>query len=114
MADQMLTGVAECDAAGRFTLVNQRYCDIVGYIKAELLEIRMDEITHPADWPHNAELYRRLYETGESFFIEKRYRRKDGSQVWVNSHVSPIRNARGKIEGSVAVVIDVTDRRRAE
>src|SRR5262245_7206283 len=114
MADQMVAGVAECDVAGRFTLVNQRHCDIVGYIKAELLEMRMDEITHPADWPHNAELYRRLYETGDSFFIETRYRRKDGSDVWVNSHVSPIRNAHGKIEGSVAVVIDVTDRKRAE
>src|SRR5262245_7597694 len=114
MAEQMVAGVAECDVAGRFTLVNQRHCDIVGYIKAELLEMRMDEITHPADWPHNAELYRRLYETGDSFFIETRYRRKDGSDVWVNSHVSPIRNAHGKIEGSVAVVIDVTDRKRAE
>jgi PAS domain S-box-containing protein len=114
MADQMVAGVAECDVAGRFTLVNQRYCDIVGYIKAELLELRMDEIAHPADWPHNAELYRRLYETGESFFIEKRYCRKDGSEVWVNSHVSPIRNAWGKIEGSVAVVIDVTGRKRGE
>src|SRR5262249_17878170 len=78
------------------------------------LELRMDEIAHPDDWPHNAELYRRLFENGESFFIEKRYRRKDGSDVWVNSHVSPIRNAQGKIEGSVAVVIDVTDRKRAE
>src|SRR5262245_52971321 len=27
MADQMVAGVAECDAAGRFMLVNQRYCD---------------------------------------------------------------------------------------
>ncbi len=114
LADQMLAGVAECDADGRFRLVNQRYCDIVGYIKAELMELRMGQITHPDDWPHNAELYRRLFEKGESFFIEKRYCRKDGSEVWVHSHVSPIRNAEGKIEESVAVVIDVTDNKRAE
>jgi two-component system CheB/CheR fusion protein len=114
LADQMVAGVAECDANGRFRMVNQRYCDIVGYIKAELMGLRMGQITHPDDWPYNAELYRRLFEKGESFFIEKRYCRKDGSEVWVHSHVSPIRNAEGKIEESVAVVIDVTDNKRAE
>src|SRR5262249_47179932 len=114
LAEQMLAGVAECDATGRFTMVNQRFCDIVGYTKAELLEMRISDITHPDDWPHNAELYRRLIENGESFFIEKRYRRKDDSEVWGNIHASPIRNAEGKIEEAVAVVIDVTDRKRAE
>src|SRR5262249_39640885 len=56
----------------------------------------------------------RLIENGESFFIEKRYRRKDGSEVWVNIHASPIRNAQGAKEEAVAVVVDVTDRKRAE
>ncbi|HKQ78253.1 MAG TPA: PAS domain S-box protein [Blastocatellia bacterium] len=114
LAEQMVAGVAECDAAGRFKLVNQRYCEITGRAKAELLEMRIEDITHPDDWPHNAELYRRLNEKGESFFIEKRFCREDGSEVWVLSHVSPIRNAEGKIEESVAVVVDVTDNKRAE
>jgi PAS domain S-box-containing protein len=95
-------------------LVNQRYCDIVGYTEAELMKMRVEDITRPDDWPRNAELYRRLYENGESFFIENRYLRKEGPEIWVNSHASPIRNARGEIEGSVAVVVDVTDRKRAE
>ncbi len=114
LVEQIVAGVAECDMTGKFGMVNKRYCDIAGHTEAELLEMRIDDITHPDDWPHNAELYRRLFENGESFFIEKRFRRKDGSEIWVNSHVSPIRNAQGAIEGSVAVVIDVTDRKRAE
>jgi PAS domain S-box-containing protein len=114
LAEQMVAGVYECDAAGKFMLVNQRYCDIVGYTEAELMKMRVEDVTYVEDWPHNAELYRRLYENGESFFIEKRHLRKDGSEVWVNSHVSPIRNAEGKIEESVAVVVDVTERKRAE
>src|SRR5262245_225091 len=114
LADQMVAGVAECDADGKFRLVNQRYCDIVGHTKAELMEMRIEDVTHPDDWPYDAELYSRLYETGESFFIEKRCCRKDCSEIWVHSHVSPVRNAEGKIEESVAVVIDVTDNKRAE
>src|SRR5262249_26824269 len=103
LAEQMVAGVAECDASGKFTLVNQRYCDITGRSKSDLLNMRVRDVTHPDDWPHNAELYRRLFENGESFFFEKRYQRPDGSEIWIHSHVSPIRNAKGDIEESVAV-----------
>ena len=114
LAEQMVAGVAECDASLKLMMVNQKYCDIVGRTKAELLQMRISDITHPDDWPHNAELLHRLFETGESFFLEKRYLSKNGSDVWVNTHVSAIRNASGEIAGSVAVVIDVTARKRAE
>jgi PAS domain S-box-containing protein len=114
LIEQMVAGIAEIDMSGRFTRVNQRYCEITGYTGAELLKMGMSDVTHSEDWPRNAELYRRLFAGGESFFIEKRCKRKGGSEVWVNTHVSPIRNADGQIEGSVAVVIDVTDRKRAE
>jgi PAS domain S-box-containing protein len=115
LADQMVAGVASVDAAGRFTMVNPRYCDITGYSEAELLSMSTTDVTHPEDSPHNAALYRRLFETGEGFFIEKRYRRKDGGEIWVNAHTSPIRGPQGTVvESSVSVVVDVTDRRRIE
>jgi PAS domain S-box-containing protein len=113
LVDQMVAGVAESDPSGRFTMVNQRYCEITGRSATELSQMRISDITHPDDWPDNAELYRRLFENGESFFIEKRYVRKDASEAWVHTHVSPIRNAQGEIVESVGVVVDVTDRKRA-
>jgi PAS domain S-box-containing protein len=114
LVEQMLAGVVECDASGKFTMVNQRFCDIAGYAEAELRGMRLSDILHPADLPRIAELNRRLVETGESFVTAKRFRRKDGSEVWVNSHVSPIRDAQGAIEKAVGVVTDITDRKRAE
>jgi PAS domain S-box-containing protein len=114
LAEQMVAGIAESDASGRFTMVNQRYCDITGYTKAELLNMRVRDVTHPDDWPRSAELYQRLFQAGESFFMEKQYRTKSGAEIWVNAHVSPIRNVLAKIEESVAVVIDITERKRAE
>src|SRR2546427_6402386 len=113
-AEQMSAGIAECDASGKFTMVNQRYCDITGRSRAELSEMRISDVTHPDDWPSIAELYRRLFQAGENFFIEKRCLRKDRSEIWVHTHVSAIRNVQGKIEGSVAVVIDATSLKRAE
>ncbi len=114
LVEQMLAGIAEFDATGKFVLVNQRFCDITGYTEAELLEMGQFAILHLDDQKRVVELYRRLVETGESFVTEKRFRRKDGSEVWVNSHVSPVPGARGKIEKAVAIVIDITDRKRAE
>jgi PAS domain S-box-containing protein len=114
LADQMLAGVAGVGANGRLTMVNRRYCELTGYDEGELLAMTVADVTHPDDWPRNAELYGRLFETGEGFFFEKRYRRRDGAEIWVNAHTSPIRGASGKVESAVSVVVDVTDRKRVE
>ncbi len=114
LVEQMLAGIAECDATGRFLLANQRYCDIMGYTEAELRGMRIQDITHTDDLQRTTELYRRLVETGEGYVFEKRYRRKDGSGVWANVNVSAVRNASGGVEKAVGVIIDITDRKRAE
>ncbi|MGE0132309.1 MAG: ABC transporter substrate binding protein [Blastocatellales bacterium] len=114
LVEQMLAGVIECDTTGKFTMVNQRFCEIVGYTEAELLGMSVGDLTHPEDLTRISELYRRLVEAGESYVTEKRCRHKDGSEVWVNSNASPVRNARGAVEKAVAVVICITDRKRAE
>jgi len=114
LVEQMLAGVVECDATGMFKMVNRRFCDIMGYTEAELLEMGPADILHPDDMSRILGLKQRLIETGESFGAEQRFLRKDGSEVWINSHVAPVRDAQGAIERAVAVVIDITDRKRAE
>ncbi|MDX3929351.1 MAG: PAS domain S-box protein [Shinella sp.] len=111
---QVTAGIAETDLTGRFVHVNERYCDIVGYTQAELCRMRMQDITHPEDLPHNAEQFQKLVLTGADFVVEKRYIRKDGAIVWVNNSVSAIRNALGEVTNVVAVSIDVTERKHAE
>jgi len=114
LVEQMLVGVVECDATGKFTMVNQRFCDITGYTETELLEIGPGDILHPDDMQRILGLKHRLMETGESFDAEQRFLRKDGSVVWVNNHVAPIRDAQGAIIRAVAVMMDITDRKRAD
>ena len=78
VADQATVGVSRTDLNGRFTFTNPRYCEIVGYAPEELLEMRMQDITHPEDLPGNLQNFQRLTREGEGFVIEKRYIRKDG------------------------------------
>lgn len=114
IVNQATAGIAQCNMSGQFILVNQKYCEITGYSREELLYKRMQGMTHPDDLPHNIELYQRLASEGIDFTIEKRYICKDGSEVWVSNSVSPVRDAFGQVQSAVAVVVDISDRKRAE
>ncbi len=50
----------------------------------------------------------------QTYSMEKRYVRKDGSVVWVNLTVSLVRNAAGEPKHFIAVIEDITERKRAE
>ena len=115
IVNQTIGGIAETDLTGKFIMVNERYCQITGYTRNQLLgDLRMQDITHPDDRQRNLELFSRLTADGNPFEIEKRYIRSDGSIVWVHNSVSAIISADGKPHSAVAAVIDVTERKRTE
>ncbi len=114
IVNQTVAGIAEVDLTGRFLTVNDRLCEIVGYAPEELLNFRMQEITHADDLPGNVKQFNQLAQDGAAFDIEKRYLRKDGSIVWVQNYVSVIRDVSGKPQSIVAVINDITTRKRAE
>lgn len=113
IVQQATVGIAQVDLAGRFSLVNDRYCELLGRSREELAGLRMQDVTHPDDLPRNLPLFARAAETGESFVIEKRYLRPDGSVVWVSNSVAAIHDAAGRAESVLAVAFEVTERRRA-
>jgi PAS domain S-box-containing protein len=111
---QTAVGVIQCDLDGLFLLVNKRFCEIVGRTAAELLALRVPDITHPNDRETDTKLRRRLVADGVPFIVEKRYLRPDGSHVWASVNVSLMRSADGKPQQFIGVVQDITGRRAAE
>ena len=111
---QMLGGVAETDLSGRFTSVNHRYCEILGYSREELLSMRMQDVLYEEDRPVNLQRRERLVNHGEPFDIEKRYLRKDGSTVWVHNSVSRLSDGAGRPRGLISVSLDISERKRQE
>ena len=108
-------GIANTDRQGGFLRVNDKLCDIVGYAREELLERSFVEITHPDFLPANLELYARLWRSEiPSFTAEKRYIRKDGSVVWCEVTFSLQCDATGAPVYAIAVIEDVSDRKRLE
>ncbi len=92
---QVSAGIAQTDLTGHFTEVNDRFCQMLGYSRKELLTKSVADITHPEDLPRNRELQERLIDQGEEFFISKRYIRKDSSVIWVNNGVTLVEDTFG-------------------
>ncbi|MDP3072397.1 MAG: PAS domain S-box protein [Opitutaceae bacterium] len=114
--EQAPLGIAEGEIeTGRFVAVNQRYADIVGYTRGELLTLNFKDYTHPDDLPANMAEFRRLA-TGQikGFHLEKRYRRKDGSIVWANLTVVNLETEGHPSRHALVVIDDITERKRAE
>lgn len=113
--EQAAVGIAHVAPDGRWLLVNQRFCAIVGYMPAELLERTFQDITHPDDLQADVECVRQMLANElQSYSLEKRYIRKDGSCVWINLTVSLVREPAGEPKYFIAVIEDITARRRAE
>ncbi len=113
--EQAAIGMADSSLDARFIRLNQRFCEIMGYSREELLGLTFREITHPDDLARDEQLVAQLL-SGElsSFAVEKRYLRKDGHVVWANLLVSLLRSPSGDPLHFVAVVEDITRQKRAE
>ena len=108
-------GAAQVGIDGRWLRVNRRLCEIVGYTHDEMLGMTFADITHPEDLEADLEQTRAMLR-GESqtYTMEKRYVRKDGPTVWVNLTVSLVREASGEPRYFIAVVEDISERKRIE
>ena len=108
-------GIAQVSLDGRFIDVNPRLCEITGYTVDEIKGLAFQEITHPDDLPTDLEYVRQL-QAGEidRYSMDKRYFRKDTSVIWVNLTVSLVRDDEGNPGHFIAVVEDMTARKKAE
>jgi PAS domain S-box-containing protein len=111
---QAQVGLSQIGSDGRFRMVNDRLCAMLGRSREELLTLRVQDVTHPEDMARNLPLFMRTVETGDVFTIDKRYLRPDGTYIWAASSVSRIEDERNRPLGVLAVTVDLTERREAE
>jgi PAS domain S-box-containing protein len=113
--EQAAVGIAHVAPDGHWLLVNQRLCDIVGYSRAELLELTFQDITYADDLESDLTYVQQmLLNQLQSYSMEKRYIRKDGSLVWINLTVSLVRDKGGSPKYFISVVEDISIRKQAE
>lgn len=113
--ESVTAGIGETDEEGRFLTVNPAFTAITGYSREELIGMTFEEITHPEDRGEDLARYReQVAGRRETYSIDKRYRRKDGTEIFVEVLSSSVRAFDGTFLYGVRVVKDLTDRKLAE
>ncbi len=113
--DQAAVGIAHVAPDGRFLRINQKLCDIVGYTREELTARTFQDITHQDDLEADLAHVRQMLDgTIHTYAMEKRYLHKSGGVVWINLTVSLIKKPDGTPDWFVAVIEDISARKRAE
>jgi PAS domain S-box-containing protein len=113
--DQAAVGIAHVATDGRWLRVNQKLCDIVGYTREELTQRTFQDITHPEDLTEDMENVRKtLAGDIQTYTMQKRYVRKDGSLVWINLTVALVRGPRNEPGYFISIVEDINERKHLE
>lgn len=113
--EQAAVGIARVSPDGKWLEVNNRICEIVGYTKAEMFELRFQDITYPEDLDTDLSYVQKMLAGDiETYHMEKRYIRKDKKLVWINLTVSLVREPTGDPKYFISVVEDIDKRKTAE
>ena len=107
--------IALVNAEGKFVRGNPVCFEMIGYTPDELAGRSFIELTHPDDREKDWQLFRDVIEgRRQSYQIEKRYIRRDGSLLWGHLSVSKVSGVGGDVEFAIGMIEDVTDRKRME
>jgi PAS domain S-box-containing protein len=109
MFENAAVGIAHAAPDGRWLLVNQALCRIVGQPADELLTKTFEDITHPDDLAAEVAQIELAREGKiDSYVVDKRYPRKDDTIVWVRKTVGCVRKDDGSIDYFVSVMEDIS------
>ncbi|TDD55916.1 sensor domain-containing diguanylate cyclase [Saccharopolyspora elongata] len=88
------TGMALLDHDGRWTDVNEAWCELLGYSRREMLEMHSSDVTYAQDHDHAAAALADLA-AGRLTTVsrKKRYRHKNGHPIWVLIRTSVVPGA---------------------
>jgi len=106
-------GIWMIDAQAVTTFVNPKMARMLGFEVAEMLGRPMYDFMDDRAREEAAENMRRRAQ-GIAEQHDFRLRRKDGSDLWTAMSTSPLVDAEGAHSGALAMVTDITERRRAE
>lgn len=118
LLDAIREDILVIDRDYRITDVNDHFLAATGYRQAEVMGRHCYEVCHGEGQPcheldHSCKLFE-VFRTGEVRKYQHLHRRADGSEIWVDICLSPLKDAGGNVTHVIHAARDVTDVIRAE
>ena len=107
-------GVFQSDADGTCLYVNERWLDLAGRSRDELLGGKWCEVVHPDDRKMIGDLWRSHVGGEGEFLAEMRLVRGDGGVRWVRGHAAALSSEMGPMGGLVGTIEDITAAKESE
>jgi len=114
VAESAVTGIGIVDREETLTFVNQAFADMLGYSQEELIGLSLSQLADPEEFARFQERTKEREEKRVHSHYEAALRRKDGSALNILISASPLTTSGGRFEGTLAVIIDITERKRTE
>jgi PAS domain S-box-containing protein len=109
------TGIGLVDLAGRPVASNRALQEMLGFTEEEMARLPFTDFTHPDDAATDWGLFQQLIAGKmDSYRIEKRFIRKDGTVFWGLLNASIARDTEGRVRFLIGLVEDITERKAAE
>ena len=113
--EEIEEGYYEVDLAGNFTFANDAACRQFGYTRQELIGMNYRAYVPKEDLKSVYRAWNKVYRTGEplkSFPFASI--KKDGTHIYLENSVTPLRDKDGGIIGFRSISRDITERRQFE
>ncbi|MEO6002746.1 MAG: PAS domain S-box protein [Opitutus sp.] len=113
--EQASVGIFECDLRGQILRTNPALSEIMGFTQEALTTKNWRDLTHPDELASDEALVGQLLRSEvESIRVERRYLHQGGTYGWVDVFATVIRDPAGLPAYGLAVIIDISERKRAE
>jgi PAS domain S-box-containing protein len=106
-------GVWLLDAKLHTSYVNRQMAEMLGYEPHEMVGRSVLDFYFPEDVERKKQALSRR-EQGLREELDERLRRRDGSELWVRMAAAPVFKDKGEFDGALAMMSDITERKRAE
>jgi PAS domain S-box-containing protein len=114
LANHAPVGIFQTNLAGETTFVNHAWCTLAGLDLSQATGDGWINAVHPADRERVVRDWQRACSAGLPSNTEFRFRRPDGSIVWLQGNAEPLHDPHGVMIGYIGTVADVTARKIAE
>ncbi len=117
-AEQSLLGVTMVSLQGEFTFVNEEFVRITGFSQNELLTMTIRDLIAKILSKQEENDFQiaisNIVIIKEPIKTELFMKAKDGKEKWVQVNIAPMLNAIGEYTSTGAVILDITEQKRAQ